>query len=245
MKLKWVFLVVLILLTAGVLSQGTSCRHTPTHKSKEQLINEVKELESMWSFDTTLYISNHQYHIQIIDYDHNSDTLLLLVKKDTKLLFDTCILKGLINYELTDFDHDGMFDIKLDEPGGFFDLLLYDNINHTFVWVEDLGYISDPVQLKSDSTYYYSYTKGGCADYNWYSYLFTFKNLKVVKLAYLYGHGCDDGKPLEITVYKIQDNDEMSMKVADKYPIAVINEYENWKWGFIDEYWNSYYLNFE
>lgn len=205
--------------------------------------------ESYFNSDTTLFAKGHLFSIATIDPDlENSDTLLVLVKRDSLNIFTTYIDKGgLCDQELIDFNNDGYFDIMFyrGQQMGDHELYLYDPLNNTFVKSIGFERIREPVQLKSNPNYWYSYCRAGCADMNWTSKLFTFKNFETVEIGYIYGQGCEsDEEPQIITIYKVLDNDEDKLKPVKELPYSIL-DHNAGKWNFIEEYWNDNYKKFK
>lgn len=231
-----------------VLAVLTSCNKRNNPVVVTQVPTDTTTTESYFSSDTTLFTKGHSFYIATIDPDlENSDTLLVSVKKDSLKIFTTSIDKeGLSNQEFIDFNNDGYFDILFSrgEQRGDNELYLYDSLNNTFVKSIGFERIREPVQLKSNPNYWYSYCRAGCADMNWTSKLFTFKNFETVEIGYIYGKGCDDeAEPQSIQISKVLNNDENNLKRIKKLPYSVLDYAD--KWNFIEEYWNKNYQKFK
>lgn len=232
-----------------VIAVLTSCSKRNNTVVVKQIATDTTTVESYFNSDTTLFSKGHSFYIATIDPDlENSDTLLVLVKRDSLKIFTTYIEKeGLYNHEFIDFNNDGNFDILFSrgEQRGEHELYLYDSLNNTFVKSIGFERIREPVQLKSNPNYWYSYCRAGCADMNWTSKLFTFKNFETVELGYIYGKGCDDEEePQSIQISRVLNNDENNLKLIKKLPYSVLDS-NTGKWNFIEEYWNKNYPKFK
>ncbi|MBK6883240.1 MAG: hypothetical protein IPH05_09915 [Flavobacteriales bacterium] len=93
------------------------------------------------------------------------------------------------------------------------------------------GFDSQPV---SGQLLVYSYRRAGCADANWSSTLSDRDNL-VHELGEIEGIGCEEGQAQGIVVYKIVTLDKIFE--VDRLPISTIDNYDEYKWGFLAEYW--------
>ncbi|KAF2509120.1 hypothetical protein [Flavobacterium foetidum] len=240
MKTKFIF----ILIVLAVLNSCNKRNNTvvPTKKPTD-----TTTTESYFNSDTIFVSKGHSFQVLTIDPDFkNSDTLLVLVKRDSLAIFKTYTNKnGLNNQEFIDFNNDGFFDILFSrgDQRGPHELYLYDSLKNTFVKSSGFERISEYVRLKSNSNYWYSYSRAGCADMNWTSKLFTFKNFETVELGYIYGKGCDDEEPQSIQISRVINNDENDLKLIKNLPYSVLNDTD--KWSFIEEYWNKNYQKFK
>lgn len=147
-------------------------------------------------------------------------------------------------FAFEDFDNDGYLDIKCRYVGNIpvEELLLFDKKCGNFRKVE--GFIDYPKCTNIlDTKYYYSYHRSGCADYNWDSDLFYIENYRTIHLGNISGIGCvDSGVELGVFINKIKGQCKTIIK---KLPIEIIEEYENSKWGFIEDYWKKNYRLFD
>ncbi|WP_289663807.1 hypothetical protein [Flavobacterium panacagri] len=240
MKTKFIFILT-------VLAVLNSCSKRNNTVVATKTPTDTTATESYFNSDTTLFTKGHSFQVTTIDPDlENSDTLLVMVKKNSLKIFQTYIEKeGLYNQEFIDFNNDGNFDILFSrgEQRGEHELYLYDSLKNTFVKSRGFERIREYVRLKSNSNYWYSYSRAGCADMNWTSKLFTFKNFETVELGYIYGKGCEDEEePQSIQISKVLKNDESNLKLIEKLPYSVLDDTD--KWNFIEEYWNKNYQKF-
>ena len=220
--------------------------------NKRQIVSETAITpESYYNFDTIWQVGKQEFHFTSFDPDfENSDTLLISVKTNMSpnftALTDYVYKDGLVDAHFQDFNQDGYPDIWLyyaDQAGDHI-LYLFNPEQNKFV--KSLGFerLREPMQLKSNFNYYYTYSRAGCADMNWTSKLFVFKNFETIELGYIYGKGCDDEDNEEqgIEIYQVIDNDETKLKLIQQLPYDIDN-YE--KWDFIKNYWETNYQNFE
>ena len=72
-------------------------------------------------------------------------------------------------------------DIKvsfLSNASGIYDIFLYDKTIDFFKKVNGIQSVPEPQKIKGTECYY-SYSRSGCSDQNWDSYLFKIKDLKI------------------------------------------------------------------
>jgi hypothetical protein len=153
---------------------------------------------------------------------------------------------GCSSWNFTDFNGDGFKDIVVsyvtntpDEN----DLYLYVASSHKFVRVQH--FLDFPAAERIPGThYYYSYHHSGCADQNWDSDLFYFRDFQAVRLGNISGVGCpaDDREKEAIYIHRIRGARGI---LVNKYPISVVGRYRKNKWGFIKQYWTSHYPLFQ
>ena len=151
----------------------------------------------------------------------------------------------LSNFKFVDFDLDGHNDIFINWFSGAPDtktLLLYDTIRNNFRLITNFEDYPAPKRLLNTNLYY-SYSKSGCGDLNWTSELFKIEKFAVKKLGYIYAYGCDKNKDFSgINIHKVSiDNKEV---LVDKRPIEILENYKDYKWGFIEKYWTNNYKKF-
>lgn len=148
------------------------------------------------------------------------------------------------DFRFEDFNQDGFDDIRVFYFGnvpGFENLILYDPLTSRFKIVNDFYNYPAPERIKG-TKYYYSYVRAGCADLNWESSLFYLDNFQAVHMASIFGKGCDEvGGKNGIYIYKIDDGVE---KLRRKLSINIIENYKDYKWGFLKSYWSKHYREF-
>jgi hypothetical protein len=152
--------------------------------------------------------------------------------------------KSYMLFEFIDFDNDGNKDLIFSYFGSIErnDLLLFETESKSFRMVEN--FIEFPAAKQIEKTkFYYSYHKSGCADGNWDSDLFIIENFRAIKIGNIAGRQCENiGEKDGIYIYKIKMESEILFESLD---IGIIDNYENYKWGFIKDYWSKNYLKFE
>lgn len=144
--------------------------------------------------------------------------------------------------EFQDFDGDGKKDIRyfyFSNVPDVQELFLYHSKNQNFIKVKDFADYPAPIRI-GQTPYYYSYHRSGCADIDWDSDLFHLKNYETIHLGNITGLGCEDS-PQGVFIYKIVKTKPIEI---EKHPIEVIDQYEDYKWGFIKAYWNKHYKKF-
>jgi hypothetical protein len=108
--------------------------------------------------------------------------------------------------------------------------------------VENFRDFPAPVQIQG-TKFYYSYHKSGCADMNWDSDLFYIENFKAIRIGNIAGRQCGnrDGEKEAVYIYKVRGGNE---KLFKKFPIDIIANFKDYKWGFIREYGAKNYKKF-
>jgi hypothetical protein len=143
-------------------------------------------------------------------------------------------------YELlfTDFDHDGFKDLVVRHLGnipGILDLVKYDGDQKRFSFVDFKLY--PDAQWIEGTKYYYSYHRSGCADNYWESDLFYIQDFEIVRIGNITGKNCDGVEEEKgIFIFRIENN--LSIYVETK-PLSALNDYPDYKWGFIRDYWTK------
>ena len=117
--------------------------------------------------------------------------------------------------------------------GGVSDLFLLNPALHNFKKVEGFDGFPSARQI-GNAPVYYSYHGSGCADQIWDSDMFIIKEFKAIRIANIHGDGCEDQKG--IFVYDFKHNPPL---LLDLIEITKIEQYSDFKWGFIDEYWKQ------
>ena len=145
-------------------------------------------------------------------------------------------------YILTDFNEDGYLDIELHfmtNVPGVNELLIFDPELESFTEIENFS--SFPSSLKIKGTdFFYSYHRSGCADANWDSDLFYFKENKAIKIGNIHTIECDNENDNGIYIYKVNGENKKQIKLI---PIEK-KDFDN-KWDFIEKYWTENYTEFE
>lgn len=191
--------------------------------------------------DTTITNNDKSFSIQVQKINAN----IALLTVNSKEL-DTIYYNGLSHIEFVDFDNDKNIDILVNYIGNnpTIELYLFDPKNNDFKFIEGFIKFCDSKPLKSNTKYYYSYQRAGCADQNWVSDIFTIDNFNIIHLGHIYGMSCDDS-PNIIEIYKITDNNEEKRKLIEKLPYDKNIATNNDKWDFIEKYWNTNYEKFK
>jgi len=171
-----------------------------------------------------------------------SDLFLFILNENGDTLFKAPEMFPDFRFE--DFNHDGFDDIRVFYMGnvpGFENLILYDPLLKRFKIVDGFNNFPDPERIKG-TKFYYSYVRAGCADLNWVSNLFYLSDFQAVHIATIYGEGCVDARSKKgMYIYKI-DND--AKKLTKKLSIDIIENYKDYKWGFLKSYWSKHYKEF-
>lgn len=202
----------------------------------------------IYNSDTTLVINKQKFNITKKEID--SSKIKLTIKRNSKTI-KTAVLdsEGLADVKFIDFNNDGNKDFMLVYMGNNFTyyLYLFDDVQNTFKKIEGFERFPESTQITSNSKFYYSYHRAGCADLNWVSDLFYIKDFKTVHVGHIYGKGCNyriKENPQFIEVYKIYENKENNKKLIENLPYLInVPEFDD-KWEFIKKYWNSNYRKF-
>lgn len=148
------------------------------------------------------------------------------------------------NFEFNDFNEDGCKDIRIHYLGNVpavQDLLLFDKTKKSFKLVEDFSRFPDPNPIKG-TKFFYSYHRSGCADMNWGSDLFYLDNFKAIRIGNISGYECENRDTTDgVYIYKVKGSKKTSVVTM---PITTIQKYDEYKWGFIKEYWTKNYRKF-
>jgi hypothetical protein len=160
---------------------------------------------------------------------------------------DTTTIDGVTgNIKILRFDNDEWPDITFSYLGNVYvaDLYLFDAIRSNFRKVDGFTKVSNSKKLTSNSNYFFSYQRAGCADMNWISYLFYIDNYRVTQIGEIHGKGCEsEDFNREIEISKIVTLDKIFP--IETLPIDTIETYEDYKWGFIKDYWNKNFEKFK
>lgn len=195
--------------------------------------------EILW--DSTFVVQNIPFKVIALRTDTSSYAQIV------KNQVDTTTINGVNgNIEILKFDADEYPDITLSYLGNNYvaDLFLYDKATKTYKHVVGFEEVSDAKRLKVNSNYYYSYHRTGCADMNWISDLFYINNFKVYQIGEIYGEGCDsENSDRKIEISKIVTLDKIF--IVETLPIDTIETFKDYKWGFIEDYWNKNFEKFK
>lgn len=199
--------------------------------------------------DSSFIVGKLSIHIFTSRLDNNLLVLSATAAGQAALL-DTISSIALQKPEFPDFNNDGFPDILLkyraNNTTNF--LYLFDAASKKFKNID--GYINfpDAIQLKENPKFYFSYYPDGCHDLNWVSDLFFIENFKPVRVAHMYGKGCDFNvleNPQFIGLYKIDLNNGQTEIMLEKFPYMKFIPENGDKWPFIEKYWNRNYRKFE
>ena len=158
---------------------------------------------------------------------------LLTSKGDTILSLPQ---ESYLDFKFQDFNHDGFKDIYLDWGGNTpekYSLFVFIPFTGKFKEIQNFSDYPDAKLIKG-TKYYYSYSKGGCADNTWDSDLFYIKNSSAIKIGSIHGEGCGikDG----IYIHKVKAGKE---KLIETIPLNTNKKYKHYKWRFIKQYWTK------
>jgi len=127
-------------------------------------------------------------------------------------------------------------------------LIFFDPATNKFKEIEDYVGFPNAVRQKTNSKYYHSYHRAGCAGMNWVSDLFRIQDFKIIQLGHIEGQGCDfqvKETPLVISIYNVTNSDEGNGKLVEQlFYLKFIPDFGD-KWTFIQQYWNKNYAKFE
>jgi len=246
--------ILLIILTLNII---TSCGQTQKNKKSLKEIgvvtkttpsNDFKNQQRHY-FDTTFVVNKQTIKFAVNDINEDEITITF-IKNSKKIKTDTLQSVGLGGFEFIDFNKDGSSDIMFTYIGNnsSYELYLFDNTANEFKILEGLDKFAEAIQLKKNSKYYYTYQRAGCADMNWISDLFYIDNFKIIQVGHIFGQGCDfeikDNSQV-IEIYKVLENSEENKKLIIKLPYLKNIPKFDYKWNFIEEYWNNNYDKFD
>lgn len=187
-------------------------------------------------FDTTFVSKLSEF--QVIAGKNKKDDVYAYIIKNK--LDTTSIFGAAGGVDVEDFNSDGFPDVIVCYLGNVrvCDLYLFDSDQVTFTEVGGFRAVSDAKPISERNDTYYAYQRAGCADENWTSTLFEIIDHKVQEIGEIEGTGCErEDQQKGITVYKIEMLD--NVVEVDHLPIDTIETYEENKWGFIADYWNT------
>ena len=205
-------------------------------------IDSIEKSPNVSDLDTIRHIdSSYINGQQMIAYCTNNYLFYVLNEKgDT--VFKAPDLSP--DFKFADFNNDSFEDIRIyymTNVPDIQDLLLYDRNTGMFRLVENFTDYPSPEPIKG-TKYYYSYHRSGCADMNWDSDLFYINNFKTVRIGNISGRECgNSGIKDGIYISKIEDEKERLLATS---PIKIIDQYKEYKWGFIKSYWTKNYRKF-
>jgi hypothetical protein len=164
-------------------------------------------------------------------------TLYVVTKEDTIIK----IPDASPDISFYDFNGDGFKDIRVTYVTNVpevQEMLLFDKRTNTFKQIDNFSNFPAPNALKG-TKYFYSYHKSGCADMNWDSDLFYIQHYKAIRIGNIAGRECDDQD--DIYIHRIKGGKKILFK---RLPITTIQQYKEYKWGFIKAYWTKNYKKF-
>ncbi len=206
--------------------------------------------QSNFLLDTTLIVNNNSIKINTKKINNNSMLFSVFCNSEITTIDTIHDCDALFKIELIDFDKDKNLDLMLTYIGNnpTYLLYLFDSENNSFRFINNYMSFPDAIQLRSNSSFYYSYSRAGCADFNWESRLFTIENYKIVEKGYIWGQGCEfetDKYPQEINIYKITNDDKRNKVEIETLPFLQYIPNFGDKWDFLNKYWNENYKKFE
>ena len=189
------------------------------------------------SYDSATIYHDKYYAI------YRSDEQMMYVVSNTRQV----ILKqpGLgSNFLFADFNDDGMKDLVVNYKSDVPDakaLLLFDYKTQNFRLVEDFDQYPEPV-LVTGTPFYYSYTRTGCADFDWRSELFYIKDYRAYKTGYMVVNQCPNSQDANgIYITRLIHGEP---QLLEKLPVSEFNKYPEGKWGFLSAYWEKNHKKF-
>lgn len=151
-----------------------------------------------------------------------------------KVIIDTLEIGLYYQISFVDKNFDGYKDLILTLAGNreWDEVFLYEPEIDSLIEIPSFFDYPDTKQA-GNSNFLYSYKATGCADSCWISNLIRIENFKVVEYGEIYGDGCSE---LENKITVTFNNDSTTKTI----PYTEIDKYEDYKWGFIKEYWENY-----
>lgn len=158
-------------------------RQLKTTIQKEELV-EKEAVRTPATFIDTIKMKNSTFvvfqSVNSISVTKNKDTVFVLNENNN-------------GADFKDFNGDGYTDIiirHLTNVPAIYELALYNSTKRKFILVQDFSNFPAPEKI-TNSNFYYSYHRSGCADANWDSDLFKIENNKAVRYGNIQGLGCE------------------------------------------------------
>lgn len=123
--------------------------------------------------------------------------------------------------------------------GGMSELIMFDSKKNQFENVKNFDNFFQPTKI-TNTNYWYTYHKSGCADINWGSELFKIENFEAIEVGDIKGIGCDGEEENGIFIYKVKENKKECV-YTEKREAGYYSD----KWDFIANYWTKNYNRFE
>lgn len=215
----------------------------PVESRSGSLSNQKKEPEEDSTYirvDTL--ILNGQHHIQVEKNNHFN--CLLTLQGDTIVKSEDYYFEA----QYPDIDGDGYNDIRVyafSNTPNQCDNYLYNKNNNSYTRIENCDL---DIQHIKGTNFYFSYSRAGCADLNWESYLSKIENFKLIPYGYIYGQGCDvdvNENPQLIDIYQIRNPETGEKTLINRLPYQKFINAKMDKLNFIEHYWQENYKRFE
>lgn len=189
------------------------------------------------SFDSATIYNDKYYAI------YRSDEQMMYVVSNSRQV----ILKqpGLgSDFLFVDFNDDGMKDIVVNYKSDVPDakaLLLFDYKTENFRLVTNFDQYPEPVPI-TGTPFYYSYSRTGCADFDWRSELFYIKDYEAFKSGYMVVNQCPNSQEANgIYITRLIHGEA---QLLETLPVSEFNKYPEGKWDFLQSYWTKNYKKF-
>lgn len=165
-------------------------------------------------------------------YQSSNDTLTIInLESKEEQRFQT----PFPSFSIEDFNGDKLDDIvisTISNISGIIQLLLFNNDKGNFKWIQDIFKFPNARRI-SDSNLYYSYSRNGCADENWKSFLFRIEDFEITEIEELRVVGCEYNQAEHGMFLKtfVDESSEFN-KIGG---LDLMGELS--KWEFIAEFW--------
>lgn len=222
-----------LLIIATCLSVIICCENLNTQSVTN--VSNSKVDDSIVFADTTVILDE-----RFIAFYKKNDTLYIVNQKNDTI---TKIADLHPNFEFADFNGDGLKDLISHGMGNVANaqnVCIFDKVSKKFILVKGLSEFPASKLIKG-TKYYYSYCRRGCNDMNWDSNLFYIDNYLPVRIGHIFGKNCKNEMNRNIRISTVKNEKEF---LIAEIPISIINEYEDYKWGFIENYWTNNYFKF-
>lgn len=169
---------------------------------------------------------------------YDVDDIFKVERSTGEIILEVAELSPLFDFD--DFNGDGFEDIRIhynSNVPSVQDLLLFDKGKRNFVLVENFQDVPAPKAI-GKTGYYYSYHRSGCADMSWDSDLFSLDNNKLLVLGNI-SVDCDIDT---VFINKVRAGKRIAFRSK---PLDVLKDFEEYKWGFIEDYWTKNYKAFK
>lgn len=214
----------------------TEFQRSPLKNIKNRKSDEIKNED--FEFDTC--IVNGLTLIEISQI--NNPYAMITIKNDT-VVPKSDGFDEYVHLDFEDINKDGFKDILIYHLYQTYSTYLFNKVSNKFQHLENCY---SPLQKINNTDFYYTYYAEGCSDSEWNSELYKLNDMKLFRMAHIYGMGCESDtviNPKRIEISKIK-NDTTFMIIETLPYKKNIPAFAD-KWTFIKKYWTTNWKHFE